>query len=428
MNIPDAVCVKPNSKVTVTIGGKDYTIKHSTPMQLRPDFSDDILSGSVSLKSSLENGNLLPYGGVGCSLNSVVKQNIVDGCILCYNGGYIDKYICDSCMETHVYKGYTNIMVTDERTAIGDKLRMFSSIGRYLSLKADRRVHYFGDSKGYSADCVSFDKRHYSPMDYTDVFSGAYFAPHPRDYGYYYDAIDSTGNLKVFTDAHKEFVRGIVNYIEANEIQAFYCYNFPFYGLLDSMLNSKHVKCEVISDYNFFHWGASGRPEFKKLNYYIETPRMAQFLSGIEKPILLYHCRQRPWTGHRNADLRVFGGAMQMVQERLGGTVVRIGLLDEYYKAYNNTFAKYIETAPMYLSLDEQFQLVHNALVMVDIHSVPSVMAGELGIPLLHVDKENVSSPNCIEGRYLSIPKNVEQGERATKEEIYNGVLKLLGR
>jgi hypothetical protein len=330
-------------------------------------------------------------------------------------------------METHYYKGYTNIMVTDERTAIGDKLRTFSSVGRYLALKPNRKVHYFGDSKGYHADCVFLDRRHYSPLDHTDVFSGAYFAPHPRDYGHYPDAIDKTGNLKVFTEEHGEFVRGIVNYIDAQQIQAFYCYNFPFYGLLSRQLKDRNISCEVISDYNFFHWGASGRPEFKKLNYYIETPRMAQFLNEIEKPILLYHCRQRPWTGHRNASVQVFGDAMQSIQGKLGGTIVRVGLLDDYYTPYQNTYIQYIETAPMYLSLDEQLQLVSNAMVMVDIHSVPSVMAGELGIPLLHVDKENVSSPNCMDGKYLSIPKCVERGERATVEEIYNGVMQLLG-
>ena len=63
-SIPDRVIADKGKKALVTIGTRKLIITCNNPVTLRPNYTEEELNSSVSLKASLEAKFIVPYIGI----------------------------------------------------------------------------------------------------------------------------------------------------------------------------------------------------------------------------------------------------------------------------------------------------------------------------------------------------------------------------
>ena len=327
-----------------------------------------------------------------------------------------EKYsVCDSCMHEYVYQGAKNILVTDEYTALGDKLRIFSSVGRFLNLVPDSKVHFLIDT---ASNYRLLDNRAYSPLFYTDVFKYGIGIPFPK--GKILESLDADFKYVGDSEWCTPIFKPMIDYIEMNEIDTIYSLSFPFKSTISEMLDRRSIPCKFMENVSFFNWGDSGKREFLQLNCFGKTKRVQDILDNATYPLFMIHCRQRDWWAARNMPLDFWEKVVYALHDKFGGTVIRIGIPDIYYGELQVKDSFYKDTVGMYLTLDEQLQIAELATVVIDINSVPLIMGAELGKPIVHINKAfGQDALNVVDGLYRYVlRKDFEVPEYAIERII----------
>lgn len=318
---------------------------------------------------------------------------------------------------------YDRILVTDLYMALGDKLHLYSAVGRYKQVKPEGKVYYLGWLPySFVGECFGEEGKNLwegkvYPFGCGLHFDGAFFADLP-----YVPAVErSGGGKKAEMTAERLWAANqIGTYIQCHDIEAFFSWTFPYNQVL-----REDFGANVVEDKGFYYWAASGKQEY--LCFDPPPGRMCPadfYLDGDwDRPLIVFHHRRRPWAKERNADPVELAEALQQVWKEVGGTVVQVGKKDQWYE-YPGNSPGFEDTVYWDLSFWEQCGIIKQADLVVDIDSVVGNVAGELGVPLLQIEKAWPSSPNCVGGRYGCVVRKPD--EKCNRDEIAEGVLGML--
>lgn len=327
-----------------------------------------------------------------------------------------DYWYSDEEMINNYYKKYKRVLLTDEDVAFGDMLRIYSSIGRWRTIcGGDVEFFFLGNILKHQGialseyHCNGFNQ--YSPINYCNEFSGSLITPIRLD-------------SDVIVNDSIVYYKKIVDYIEYNNIEVFYYYNFPNIDILGELLSKRSINCDLICSSIPYCWGLGSKLEYLRLRNYCISDGIKRFVDSLSKPRIIYHCRQRGWNTYRNPSLNSLYYGCEQINKVFGGSVLRIGVKDRYYTdmpLYNG----YYELADMILTFDEQCYLISQCDVAIDIHSVLLTWACELGIPALHIDKVDIDCPNVVKDLYYTIEKDIHE-DKSSSNEIYDKISHIL--